>query len=79
MANWREKEELVFNLTISANELFAHGEYRESIRLFQMVDRLCDAYDIDMPDEGVSLNIALDDKFGIDATSISEGRILLIS
>ncbi len=58
------REETIFKMTESANELYSYGDYDEAVLLLQMIDRLCDHYTLDMPDEGMSLNIHLDEKFG---------------
>lgn len=60
------KEETIFKMTESANELFSYGNYDEAVLLLQMIDRLCNHYTLDMPDEAVSLNVDLDEKFGCD-------------
>ena len=60
------REETIFKMTESANELYSYGDYDEAVLLLQMIDRLCDHYTLDMPEEGVSLNIELDEKFGKD-------------
>jgi hypothetical protein len=68
-------EETIFNLTDSANELYSYGEYAETIKLFQIIDSLCDSNNIDMPDEAIRLNIELDSRFIIDATIIDHKLI----
>jgi len=60
------REETIFKMTESANELYSYGDYDEAVLLLQMIDRLCDHYTLEMPDEGVNLNIELDGKFGKD-------------
>lgn len=60
------REETIFKMTESANELYSYGDYDEAVLLLQMIDRLCDHYTLGMPDEGVNLNIELDGKFGKD-------------
>jgi hypothetical protein len=49
-----------------ANELYFQKEYAESILLYQSIDRLCDKHKVEMPHEGVSLNIELDRMFETD-------------
>jgi len=61
-----EIEETIFKMTESANELYSYGEYAEAILVLQSIDRLCDSNPVDMPDEAVSLNIELDEKFNTD-------------
>ncbi len=56
-------EETTFKMTECANELHSHGDYHEAVLLLQMIDRLCDHYTLDMPDEAVSLNADLDEMF----------------
>ncbi len=57
-------EETIFKMVESANELWSTGEYAEAIVLLLSIDRLCDSNQIDMPDEGVVLNMMIDEKFG---------------
>lgn len=60
------QEETTFKMTECANELYSYGDYNEVILLLQSIDRLCDHYTLDMPDEAVSLNVELDEKFQTD-------------
>lgn len=60
------QEETVFKMTECANELHSYGDYDEAVLLLQSIDRLCDHYTLDMPDEAVSLNVDLDEKFQTD-------------
>ena len=64
-------EETIFKMTESANELYSYGENKEAIRLLQSIDRLCDANSVDMPDEAVSLNVHLDEKFDTDVLQMN--------
>jgi hypothetical protein len=59
-------EETIFKMTESANELFSYGEFGSSKRLFLLIDKICENNEVPMPDEAVSLNIALDEHFGRD-------------
>jgi len=59
-------EETIFKMTEAANELYSYGEYGEAISLLLSIDRLCDSNSIDMPDEGVDLNVELDKKFKLN-------------
>ena len=68
-------EETIFKMTESANELYSYGEYGEAIRLLQSIDRLCDGNSVDMPDEGVDLNVELDEKFNVDTLQIDIEKI----
>ena len=60
------REETIFKMTESANELYSYGDHDEVVLLLQMINRLCDHYTLDMPDEGVSLTIQLNEKYGKD-------------
>lgn len=60
------KEETIFKMTECANELHSYGDYDEAVWLLQMIDRLCDHYTLDMPDEAVLLNVDLDEKLQMD-------------
>lgn len=64
------REETIFKMTECANELQSHGDYDEAVLLLQMIDRLCDHYTLDMPDEAVSLNVDLDEKFQTDVLQL---------
>jgi len=64
------REETIFKMTESANELYSYGDHDEAIFLLQIIDRLCDHYTLDMPDEGVSLTIQLNEKFGKNVLQI---------
>ncbi len=59
-------EETIFKMTESANELFSYGYEGSAKRLFCIIDDLCEISEVPMPDEAVSLNIALDEHFGRD-------------
>ncbi len=65
-------EETIFKLVEAVNELNSYGDTKETVLLFQLIDRLCDTYKVDMPDEGVNLNIALDEKYGVDVLGIKK-------
>jgi len=64
------REETIFKMTECANELHSHGDYDETVLLLQSIDRLCDHYTLDMPDEAVSLNVDLDEKFQTDVLQL---------
>ena len=38
--------------------------------IFQAMDMLCDAHQMEMPEEAVSINIGLDDYFGRDVLTL---------
>ena len=60
------REETIFKMTECANELYFHGDYDEAIVMLQSIDRLCDSYGFDMPDEAIDLNANLDEQFNTD-------------
>jgi len=64
------REETIFKMTECANELYSYGDYDEAVLLLQMIDSLCDYYTLDMPDEGVSLTIQLNEKYGKDVLQV---------
>ncbi len=41
-----------------------------AVVLFQALDMICDAHQIEMPEEAVTVNIGLDDFFGCDVLSM---------
>ena len=60
-------EETVFKMTECANELYSskkHSHILAAKELLQLIDSICDTNSISMPDEGVVLNIELDEFFG---------------
>ena len=65
-------EETIFRMAESANELHSYGEYGEAILLLQCIDRLCDSNSLDMPDEGIELNVQLDEKFNTNVLAFSK-------
>lgn len=69
-----EIEKTTFKMTEAACELYSYGQYKEAIKLLQSIDRLCDQNNLDMPDEAVSLNIDLDEKFNTDVLKLKIER-----
>ena len=63
-------EETIFKMMESANELYALHHYTDSAILFRLIDRLCDKNGVEMPDEAVSLNVALDETLGTDVFDV---------
>lgn len=57
-------EETIDKMTESANELFNYDEFGSSKRLFKLIDWICETNEVPIPDEAISLNIALDEHFG---------------
>lgn len=65
-----QQEQTIFKMSECANELHSYGDYGETVLLLQIIDRLCDHYTLDMPDEAVSLNADLDEKFQTDVLQL---------
>lgn len=57
-------DEIIFKMIECANEIYSVGEIPTAIILLREADRLCDQYKIDMPPEGINLNIELDERCG---------------
>ena len=53
------------------NDLLAETEEPNVAALiFQAMDMLCDAHQIEMPEEAITVNIGLDDYFGRDVLTL---------
>ena len=59
-------EERIFKMTNIADELWCAGEYAEAIALFNIINRLCDCWGIDEPDELFALADEINTKFRIE-------------